>query len=87
LAQTHPGKFSYRYALHALPFRIFTFKINQAIKYTQDQKGPAEALRVLHHYFDTYKNWIEEEINNTPISQLMDELAKDLSTITGLEQT
>ena len=41
---------------------------------------------MLHHYFDTYKNWIEEEINNTPLSKLMDELAKDLSTFTGLDE-
>lgn len=53
LANSHPDKFSYQYALQVLPYHISSFKITQAIKYVNDQKGAAEGLRVLRHFFDT----------------------------------
>ena len=76
LASSHPGKFSYRYSLHALPLRIYSFKVTQAIHYIAAQKGDAEGVKTLRHFFDNYKDWSEEQISDTPLSKLMDNLAK-----------
>ena len=78
--------FSYRYSLHALPLRIYSFKVTQAIRYVTQQKGDAEGLKMLRHFFDNYKNWCEEQINTTPLSKLMDALAKEASSASGLPE-
>ena len=76
LASAHPGKFSYRYSLHALPLRIYSFKVTQAIRYITTKKGDAEGVKALRHFFDNYKDWSEEQILDIPLSKLMDNLAK-----------
>jgi hypothetical protein len=40
----------------------------------------------MRHYLDNYKIWSEENMLETPISQLMDALAKETSSVTGLPQ-
>ena len=87
LEKAHPGKFSYKYALQALPNRIFSMKVSQAVVYVCQQKGDAEALKLLRHFLDVYKTWSEEALLNTPISTLMDNLAKETSVLTGLSET
>ena len=40
----------------------------------------------MRHFLDNYKDWSEEQINKTPLSDLMDKLAKEGSSVTGLPE-
>jgi hypothetical protein len=54
------------------------------VRYVNDHQGPAAALKITRHFLDTYKNWSEENIQNVTLSKLMDNLAKETSTLTTL---
>ena len=84
LESAHPGKFSYRYALQVLPYHISSLKITQAIKYVNDKQGAPAAFAVLRHFFDTNDRWVESSIAKTTIANLMDSIAREVSTLTGL---
>lgn len=86
LTQSHPGRFSYRYAIQVLPHRILSFKCAQAIRYVNDKKSPQEALKLLQYFVANFKTWSEEAILNTPLSTTLDNLAKEVSSQTGLPQ-
>ena len=70
--------------MQVLPLRIFSMKVTQAVRYVTDQKGSEEGLKLVRHFFDNYKTWSEETISKTSLSTLLDNLAKDASTQTGL---
>lgn len=87
MSKSYPGKFSYYFTLQILPYHISSFKITQAIKFVSDQRGPAEALRVLRHFFATNETWVETGVVNSTINVIMDNVAREVSDITGLSQT
>jgi hypothetical protein len=51
------SKITFKYAINALPYHIASFKLSQAVKYTNDQKGPAVALQLLRGFLDNIENW------------------------------
>lgn len=87
LAQSQPGKVSYKYALQVLPHRIFSFKVTQAIRYVNDKQGPEEALKLLRYFVENVKLWSEEAINDTPFSIVLDSLAQTVASLTGLPES
>lgn len=67
-----------------LPYHIASFKITQAVKYVNDKQGPAAAIKVLRHFFDTNDNWVESGVVKTSIATLMANVAREVSSVTGL---
>jgi hypothetical protein len=55
------------------------------VKYVNDQKGPAVALDVLRYFLDTVANWGESAFLKTTISGVMNNVAQEVSTLTGLK--
>lgn len=46
------AKITFRYAISALPYHIASFKLAQAVKYVNDQKGSVQALQVVRKFLD-----------------------------------
>ena len=79
LAESHPGKFNYRFGLQTLPYHISAFKIVQAIYYVNDQKGSAEALKVMRYFLDTSSKWGFDTVKKQSVSDLMTRIADDVN--------
>jgi len=49
-----------------------------------DKQGPAAAFSLLRHFFDTNEKWDESGVVKSSIATLMNNIAKEVSTVTGL---
>jgi DNA topoisomerase VI subunit B len=54
------------------------------VRYVYDHQGSEEALRVLRYFLDNIDSWNEESIRKLTINQFLNNLAGQVSSLTGL---
>jgi DNA topoisomerase VI subunit B len=78
------SKISLKVAINALPYHITSQKLLTAVRYVHEQQGSEEALRVLRYFLDNIESWDEQAIRRITINDFLNNLAGQVSSLTGL---
>jgi DNA topoisomerase VI subunit B len=78
------SKISLKVAINILPYHLTSEKLAIAVRYVQEQRGSEEALRVLRYFLDNVDSWNEQSVRSLTINQFLNNLAAQVSSLTGL---